>query len=185
MPKRKAMPKSLRFEVLKRDCFTCQYCGASAPEAILEVDHIIPVSNSGTNDILNLITSCRDCNRGKSKKLLSDETIVRKQKKQQEEIQKRREMIELMAQWKKELLEESEHEIDMIEDAFRVVFSDVTFTNHGRNKIRAIIKRFGFQAAYEATEISIAKYTDTETAFNKIGGVCYNKSIGRTADYYE
>jgi CRISPR/Cas system Type II protein with McrA/HNH and RuvC-like nuclease domain len=55
-----------RFDVFKRDGFTCQYCGCKSPEVILEVDHVTPVSKGGTNDFDNLITSCRKCNRGKS-----------------------------------------------------------------------------------------------------------------------
>ena len=47
----------------------CQYCGQSAPDVVLEVDHIVPVAEGGDNDIMNLITSCRDCNRGKVRKL--------------------------------------------------------------------------------------------------------------------
>ena len=65
-PKRKAIGDKLRFEVFKRDNFKCQYCGMSAPDVVLNVDHIDPVSNGGENNILNLITSCRDCNSGKS-----------------------------------------------------------------------------------------------------------------------
>ena len=42
--KRVPISKALRFEVFKRDSFTCQYCGRSAPEVVLEVDHIVPVS---------------------------------------------------------------------------------------------------------------------------------------------
>ena len=45
---------------------TCQYCGKSSPEVVLEVDHVTPVSKGGTNEFENLITSCRECNRGKS-----------------------------------------------------------------------------------------------------------------------
>ena len=45
--KRVAIPKSIRFEVFKRDSFTCQYCGESAPNVILNVDHIYPVSKGG------------------------------------------------------------------------------------------------------------------------------------------
>ena len=56
----------LRFEVFKRDNFTCQYCGEKPPEVTLEVDHLIPVSKGGTDDQKNLITSCIECNRGKS-----------------------------------------------------------------------------------------------------------------------
>lgn len=66
MAKRISLSKKLRFEVFKRDSFSCQYCGSTPPKVILEVDHIIPVSKKGTNDFDNLITSCFDCNRGKS-----------------------------------------------------------------------------------------------------------------------
>jgi 5-methylcytosine-specific restriction endonuclease McrA len=62
---RTPISKTLRFSVFKRDSFTCQYCGKMAPDVILEVDHINPVSKNGSGDILNLITSCYDCNRGK------------------------------------------------------------------------------------------------------------------------
>jgi hypothetical protein len=61
-----------RFEVFKRDAFTCQYCGRKSPEVILQVDHIVPVSGGGTDDPINLRTSCWECNSGKSDKPLSD-----------------------------------------------------------------------------------------------------------------
>lgn len=48
---RKPISKMLRFEVFKRDSFTCQYCGNMAPDIILEVDHINPVKNGGNKDI--------------------------------------------------------------------------------------------------------------------------------------
>lgn len=47
MANRIPISKKLRFEVFKRDCFTCQYCGEKAPNVKLEVDHIKPVSNYG------------------------------------------------------------------------------------------------------------------------------------------
>lgn len=59
------MNLSLRFSVLRRDEFYCQYCGARPPAVQLEVDHIVPLSKGGTDDYLNLITSCLPCNRGK------------------------------------------------------------------------------------------------------------------------
>lgn len=63
---RKPISKRLRFEVFKRDNFTCQYCSAKPPKVPLEIDHITPVSKGGKNIIDNLLTSCFDCNRGKS-----------------------------------------------------------------------------------------------------------------------
>jgi hypothetical protein len=56
---------SLRFQVFRRDAFTCQYCGRKAPHAVLHVDHVQPWSSGGSNDILNLRTACDTCNLGK------------------------------------------------------------------------------------------------------------------------
>lgn len=70
--KRKAVGKTTRFEVFKRDGFVCQYCGAHPPAVVLEVDHIEAVSSGGGNDIDNLVTACFDCNRGKAARPLSD-----------------------------------------------------------------------------------------------------------------
>lgn len=70
MAKRKALGKRIRFEIFKRDSFTCQYCGNRPPDVLLVIDHIQPVSLGGDNDILNLITSCESCNQGKSNKEL-------------------------------------------------------------------------------------------------------------------
>ena len=70
--KRKGIGKGLRFDVFKRDGFTCQYCGRQPPEVVLQVDHIVPVADGGGNDEMNLLTSCRACNLGKGKKRLEN-----------------------------------------------------------------------------------------------------------------
>ena len=80
--KRIPISKKQRFEVFKRDNFTCQYCGRMAPDVVLEINHINPISNNGNNDILNLITSCFDCNRGKGKRKLSENEEIKKQQEQ-------------------------------------------------------------------------------------------------------
>lgn len=50
--KRKSISKKLRFEVFKRDKFTCQYCGRKAPDVVLQIDHISPVSKGGKNVLI-------------------------------------------------------------------------------------------------------------------------------------
>jgi hypothetical protein len=70
--KRQALSKKTRFEVFKRDNFTCQYCGAKPDESLLVVDHMHPVKLGGTNDMINLITSCQPCNQGKAARLLNE-----------------------------------------------------------------------------------------------------------------
>lgn len=66
MTERKPIGKRARFNVFKRDGFACQYCGAHPPAVVLEVDHIVPVVEGGTNDTDNLVTACFACNRGKA-----------------------------------------------------------------------------------------------------------------------
>jgi hypothetical protein len=62
---RTALSLKVRWEVLKRDDYRCIKCGARPPDVELEVDHIVPVSRRGTNDLTNLRTLCRPCNQGK------------------------------------------------------------------------------------------------------------------------
>lgn len=58
--------KRLRFEILRRDDHRCRYCGATAPDAKLTVDHVVPIALGGTDLPENLVTACSSCNSGKS-----------------------------------------------------------------------------------------------------------------------
>lgn len=55
----------VRIRVLKRDRFTCVYCGKTGAESELEIDHVHPVSKGGSHHISNLVTACRKCNQAK------------------------------------------------------------------------------------------------------------------------
>lgn len=72
MPVRKSTGKKQRFDIFKRDKFTCQYCGRNPPTVSLVVDHILPVAKGGETVPHNLITSCTDCNQGKAAGLLTE-----------------------------------------------------------------------------------------------------------------
>lgn len=61
-----AVSKRLRYEVLRRDNHACRYCGASAPDVKLTIDHVTPVALGGTDTADNLVTSCGPCNSGKT-----------------------------------------------------------------------------------------------------------------------
>ena len=65
--RRTHIPRGLRKEVFKRDNYTCVECGARKSDgATLHVDHKIPVSKGGTDELDNLQTLCSDCNLNKS-----------------------------------------------------------------------------------------------------------------------
>ncbi len=65
-PTAQKLPRRLRYEVLRRDNHTCRYCGASAPDVKLTVDHVLPVALGGKHEASNLVTACHDCNAGKA-----------------------------------------------------------------------------------------------------------------------
>lgn len=70
-----SVSKRLRFAVLQRDAFRCRYCGTTAAESELHVDHVVPRALGGTDEPDNLVTSCHSCNSGKSSVLLGSEII--------------------------------------------------------------------------------------------------------------
>lgn len=111
---RQALSKKLRFEVFKRDRFTCQYCGESAPEVVLNCDHIHPVAEGGLTDILNLITSCKACNAGKGAVPLSNSAVLDKQKAMLIDLEDRRQQIEMMLEWRNGLALLKDDTIDLI-----------------------------------------------------------------------
>jgi hypothetical protein len=62
--KRRITPKT-RMAVFERDSFRCLLCGRDAKETVIEVDHIIPLTQGGSDEMDNLRTLCHECNVGK------------------------------------------------------------------------------------------------------------------------
>lgn len=180
MAKRKNISKTMRFEVFKRDGFTCQYCGRHAPDVLLEIDHIKPVADGGDNSILNLITSCRDCNRGKGKRKLTESVEVGKQFNQLKELEERRQQAEMMLEWREELMRYQERQIDILCREFCGDDSGICVNSSGRLKLKLYIKKYGFDEVLYAVQIARSKYglDDPAFAFDKIGGICYNRAHG-------
>lgn len=56
---RKRISQNTRQAIFSRDKFECQYCGAHDD---LTIDHIVPLTQGGTNEDDNLITACVSCN---------------------------------------------------------------------------------------------------------------------------
>lgn len=166
--------KKLRFEVFKRDSFTCQYCGQMAPDVVLEVDHINPVKHGGKNEILNLITSCMDCNRGKGARKLDDNHVVKKQQNQLKELNEKRQQLKQMLAWKQELEKFNQEQINIINSIY-VQEMKVELSEYGKKSMLKLIKKFGIDEVIKSITISINQYYE-----------CNNpKSINKVTDYIE
>lgn len=151
--------KKLRFEVFKRDSFTCQYCGQRAPDVVLNCDHIEPVAAGGTSDILNLITSCFDCNSGKGARKLSEQAVLAKQLDQLEELQERREQIDMLLEWRRGLSELDDHVVASLEEHWtKIVEGQTELTPTGRDRLRKCIKKFGVDLTLRAMQEASISY---------------------------
>ena len=56
--------KKIRLQVLRRDAYTCAYCGDVADQ----VDHVYPKSKGGADELDNLVAACKRCNYAKRDK---------------------------------------------------------------------------------------------------------------------
>ena len=65
------IPRSVHTTVFERDGYYCQQCG---DRHNLTIDHIVPESKGGTQDLTNLQTLCRTCNARKGSRMLDSNT---------------------------------------------------------------------------------------------------------------
>ena len=182
-----ALSKRIRFEVFKRDKFTCQYCGKKAPDVVLHVDHVVPKAEGGGDEMLNLVTACASCNLGKGPRMLSDDSVVEKQRRQLEELQERKEQIDMMVRWHQSVLEEEDHALTAAADHWDGFWDDQwTLNDHGMAALAKLIKRFSLDEVLAAMPIAVQNYgkrdgegryigSSYETAFDKLGGICHNR----------
>jgi len=182
MAERKNISKRVRFEVFKRDSFTCQYCGRMSPDVVLEIDHIDPVKNGGDNKIINLVTSCYDCNRGKGAKTLTDHSSIKLQQSQLKELNQKREQLKMLVEWKKELQKFEEEQISIVESYF--LSTGGRLTNPNKKELKSLIKKYSISEVIESTIISLDKYWDDDKmsidkAFHYISKVCSSRKLER------
>lgn len=69
--RRPSLSKRMRFLILERDRFTCRYCGRSAPDVVLHIDHVHAWAAGGSHTPDNFVTACSDCNLGKATERVS------------------------------------------------------------------------------------------------------------------
>lgn len=175
---RKSLSKKTRFEVFKRDLFTCQYCGRSAPTAVLRCDHIQPVAKGGSNHITNLITSCFDCNAGKSDRLIGDNSELVKQHAELAKIQERRNQLAMLKQWRDECVQYDEELCDLVEELFKRRFA-VGLSERGRRNMIRLIKANGIEEVIESASVACSTYWEAENALIKLPGIIKARALDR------
>lgn len=177
--RREPIPKKMRFEVFKRDSFTCQYCGRMAPDVILEVDHIKPVSKGGKTELLNLVTSCKDCNRGKGPRSLDDNSAIRKQQQQLKDLSDKNEQLEMMLKWRDSIKDFKEKEVDAFVKAFNE-YCGCGLNDNGKKNVRKMLKNYSIIELLDALDESVSEYYNGSSdsaneVFNKVSVIAHYK----------
>lgn len=177
---RKSLSKRMRFDVFKRDGFICQYCGSHPPKVVLEIDHVIPVRDGGDDSIDNLVTSCFNCNRGKSGVGL--EVIPKSLAQRGAEIRESEEQIAGYREIVQSRQDRIEEDIWRIADALIDKASRDGISREYFQAIKNFHIRLSFHEVLDAAEISRNKKLYSERArFKYFCGVCWNK-IRRESD---
>jgi hypothetical protein len=190
-----SLSKRTRFEVFKRDKFTCQYCGKKAPDVVLHCDHIEPRSKGGSDDMVNLVTACDTCNGGKGAIRLADDTAVEKQRGQLERLQERQEQIEMMLQWHKALAGMDDRTVDDLGGVWCDLAGWFGLNETGKRELKKLTRKFGPGEVMEAMRIASETYfryagdaqeptaESAQAGFWKIGGICRVRSQAAEAPY--
>lgn len=171
---RKALSKKTRFEVFKRDGFTCQYCGATPPKVILHVDHVVAVAEGGENDTDNLVTSCESCNLGKGARPLDSVPVSLRDKASivAEAEEQLRGYHAIIQDKRKRIHDETWQVASTFMDHHRL--EDITKNEF--QSIKNFVEQLGYHETDESMELALARKPWSRwTSFKYFCGICWNK----------
>lgn len=166
---RTPLSKRRRFDVFKRDSFTCCYCGQQPPTAVLEIDHIVPVVEGGSDDIDNLATSCFDCNRGKAAVPLehlpasvADQRALLMEREAQERAYIR--FVKSRRRREKAVLDEI---------AVALWGEGYAFVPRTAMSVRTFLEKLPYDRVLFAAERAAAKFPNGDRTFKYFCGICW------------
>lgn len=167
----RSISKKVRFDVFKRDAFTCQYCGAHPPSVVLEVDHIHPVAEGGDDAPENLITACFNCNRGKGAALLTVATPDLAQR--SAELAEREAQLAGYSALMQIARERREDEAWQVAEILKPGASE-GYSTRNLDSIKRFIDRLGVAEVIRAADIARSKPRMVDAArFKYFCGVCW------------
>ena len=178
-----AISKRTRFEVFKRDGFICQYCGGTPPGVVLEVDHIFPVhpknksEDPGSDTVDNLLTACKDCNRGKANvslgvcpDLMAHQLEILEEKRQQLQAYQR-----ILSANERRIAKD----IEKINSIYSSEYPGWSFSDNFKTvSLRTFLQRLPRQEIEEALILAIRKRLNKDRVIRYFCGICWKKIKG-------
>ena len=169
---RKPIGTKLRFDVFKRDGFLCVYCGAPPTTVTLEIDHVIPVADGGSNSIDNLVTACWSCNSGKGARPLS--AIPQSLKEKNALMKERAKQVASYSALVAEVERLISEQIDSVVAIFEDSENGFTLTGSARQSVRHFVDKLGVLKAQEAMRMACGRKHKHPGLFKYFCGICWN-----------
>ena len=136
---------------------------------------------------MNLIAACDLCNGGKGNRRLSDSAVVEKQQNQLQVLAIRREQLEMVLAWRRQLEDIAGLEVEAIA-AEVVKASNMGVNEHGHSEIRTWLRKFQLSQILDAVTKSFQQYfrgtnESWEKAFAYIPRICnFEKKYGEPSE---
>src|SRR5207247_112102 len=122
-------------------------------------------------------------NAGKSDKTLSDQSAIAKAKAQMDELQERREQLELMMEWQAGLANLAEETVERVADYWYKLAPGFTLNENGKQSVRKWLRQFPLDEILKAMDASADTYLvfqengevteeSWERAWHYIQGIC-------------
>ena len=149
--------RSLKFDVFKRDEFTCQRCGAQAPSVTL-VAHMFGDDPSSANSFVTMCTTCADTK-------LPNEKVAHA------------EQMDMLDEWQTQLTKDM-LDASAIVSKIMLMMTGRKLNERGKSGMARLIRKFGLSTVCDAMRTAFSQYPidtdeDIDFAYGKIGGICY------------
>lgn len=136
---------------------------------MLEIDHIHPVSKGGDNEESNLITSCYDCNRGKSAGLLTD--APKSLHDRAERVEESRSQVKEYEKIIRSARKRVDADVAKIESVFQEIYPEEQFTSQFKMTVKTFLERFTALELVGFMEIALGRMQDSDSTIRYFCGI--------------
>jgi len=186
----------VRFEVFKRDRFTCAYCGKHPPDVLLVVDHILPRAAGGGDEPANLTTACSECNGGKSDRLLEEGQVPAVTRERVDDLRERVEQAAAFAELVGQQSNLIEQQVWLVNEAWARAFGATPVeTPEGsswsfalgrfpdESSVRGFVRRIPVTEILAAVDITGSRFSyASPSACRYFYKICWNRIKGEPID---
>lgn len=111
---------------------------------------------------MNLVTSCSDCNLGKSDRKLDDDAVISKQKEQLKKLGEKREQMRMMIEWREEIESQRDELSDFIREKIDLAVYPRTIKDFALKKYVRAVSKYGFNEVCDAIDAAEEKFIRTD-----------------------